>query len=214
MEEKKNLLSVALSFFKVGAIGFGGGAALLPVFERELVENKNWINKHQFDVAAAVASISPASLPVALCAVWNTRYALISAYAYALPGPLVYLILLTGFSYVGDAGTNYLKFVSVGLIAFVLFLIYRFVKKNFLSGVKMGIPIRYLALMTAAFLLTGGTVLRKIAVLIFGIDLLPPIFSVNMLTLMFMTFFVIIFDNFFWFFFRFYVYSNYSHLFS
>ena len=82
MEAKKNFLSVMSSFFKVGAIGFGGGAALLPIFERELVENRKWMDKRQFDVSAAIASISPASLPVALCAVWNSRYALISAYAY------------------------------------------------------------------------------------------------------------------------------------
>ena len=190
---EKDFLRVTLSFLKTGAIGFGGGAALLPIFERELVENKNWMDKRQFEVAAAVSSISPASLPVALCAVWDTRYSLISAFAYALPGPLLYLILLTGFSYIGEAGTKYLQFASVGLIAFVLFLICRFIKNNFLSGVKAGIKSRYLSVMATAFLLTGGTVLRRLASMLFGLDLPAPFFSVNMLTLMLMTFFIIIF---------------------
>ena len=193
MEKKKNFIRVLLSFLKIGAIGFGGGAALLPIFERELVENRKWMDKRQFDVAAAVASISPASLPVALCAVWDTRYSLISAFAYALPGPLIYLVLLTGFSYIGEAGTKYLQFTSVGLISFVLFLICRFVKKNIRSGIQAGYKTRYIFIVTVAFLLTCGTVLRRFALILFGLDLPAPFFSINMLTLMLITFFVIIF---------------------
>jgi len=30
-----------LSFLKVGTMGFGGGAALIPVIEQEIVGNKN-----------------------------------------------------------------------------------------------------------------------------------------------------------------------------
>jgi len=190
---EKSFIKVMLSFLKIGAIGFGGGAALLPIFERELVENRQWMDKRQFDMTAAVASITPASLPVALCAIWDARYSIISAFAYAIPGPLIYLVLLTGFSYIGEAGTKYLQFTSVGLIAFVLFLICRFIKKNFLFSVKSGIKTQYIFIMAAAFLLTGGTVLRRIALMLFEIDLSVPLFSVNMLTLMIMTFFIIIF---------------------
>jgi len=184
-----------LSFFKIGAIGFGGGAALLPIFECELVENKRWMDKRQFDIAAAVASISPASLPVALCAVWNTRYSLISAFAYTLPGPLMYLILLTGFSYIGEAGTKYIQYTSVGLIVFVLMLIFRFIKKNYHTGVKAGIQTRYMIIIATAFLLTGGTVLRKLAFTLLGLELTAPFFSINMLTLMLITFFILIFTG-------------------
>jgi len=85
----KNFISIMLSFLISGIIGFGGGAALIPVLERELVENRKWMANAEFDVAVAVSSISPASLPVSLCAVWNAKYSLLSAFAYALPGPLI-----------------------------------------------------------------------------------------------------------------------------
>ena len=87
---KLNVVSVILSFLKMGIIGFGGGAALIPVIEDELVEKRKWIEKKQFDYSVIVASISPASLPVALCAIWNRKYSILSAYAYALPGPILF----------------------------------------------------------------------------------------------------------------------------
>jgi len=193
MEKKINSFRVMMSLFKLGAIGFGGGAALLPLIERELVENKQWMDKKKFDVAIAVSSISPGSIPVALCAIWDNRYSIVSAFAYALPGSLIYLILLTGFSYIGESGTQYLKFTSVGLIAFVLYILFRFIKKSLLSGINAGIKFKYLSIMIVAFLLTNGNVLHKLNHKLFGISLHTPLFSINMLTLMLTTFFVIVF---------------------
>ncbi|MCL2434283.1 MAG: chromate transporter [Clostridia bacterium] len=193
MREKKNFLRVMLSLLKIGAIGFGGGAALLPVLERELVENKKWMDNRQFGVSAAIASISPASLPVSLCAIWDARYSVISAFSYALPGPLMYLILLTGFSYIGEAGLRYLSFVSVGFIAFVLFLLFRFIAKNLRAGAETGAKGRYIAIMAAAFALTGGAPAGRLCSMLFGLVLPAPLFSVNVLTLMLLTFYLIIF---------------------
>jgi len=191
MDKRTNFLRVIPAFLKMGTIGFGGGAVLLPLFERELVENKKWMDKESFDMVVDVASTSPASSPVSLCTIWNSRYSLLSAYAYALPGSLIYLVLLTGFSYIGKVGAEYLRFASVGLIAFVLFLLCRFIRSNLISSAKAGIKARYLSIMAAAFLLTGGNALRKLASTLFGLTLPTSIFSVNMITLMLITFFVI-----------------------
>jgi chromate transporter len=188
-----NSLRVMMSLFKLGAIGFGGGAALLPLIEHELVENTKWMDKKKFDVATAIASISPGSFPVSLCTIWDPRYSLQSAFAYALPGSLIYLVLLTGFSLIGESGTKYLKFTSVGLIAFVLFILFRFILRNYETGVKTGIKTQYMFIITAAFLLTNGNALQRLNDKLFGIPLPLPFFSINMVTLMLMTFFIICF---------------------
>jgi len=192
---QKKPLSVLLSFLKVGIIGFGGGAALIPVIENELVENKKWIEKKDFDTAVAVACISPASLPVSLCSIWDSRYALMSAYAYALPGPLLYLFILTGFSFIGLAGMTYLKYTSVGLIAFVLFLLYRFVRKNYVHGKQTGIQKQYLLIVASAFILTCGSVLQRLALLLFDLATPVPVFSIDMVTLIIATIFVFCFTG-------------------
>jgi len=194
---EKNFFTVLLSFLKVGLIGFGGGTALVPVIENELVEKKKWIDAKSFDQAVAVSSISPASIPVALCSIWDMKYSLLSAYAYALPGPLIYLILLTSFSLIGAAGMQYIGYASVGLISFVLFILYRFVGKNYtncMRSVESKAP--YLIAIGLSFLFTCGGALKRLLVSLLGLpaNSWPAfIYSINMINLMFITFFVICF---------------------
>ncbi len=38
----KKLLDMYFTFFRVGAVTFGGGYAMLPILQREIVENKHW----------------------------------------------------------------------------------------------------------------------------------------------------------------------------
>lgn len=37
------LLEVFTTFFKVGSFTFGGGYAMIPLIEREVVQNKKWV---------------------------------------------------------------------------------------------------------------------------------------------------------------------------
>jgi len=192
--KKKNFLSVLLSFLKVGTIGFGGGAALIPVIEDELVENNGWMDKESFDVAVVVSGISPASLPVSLCAIWDSKYSLLSAYAYAFPGSFIYLLLLTGFSFIGASGIQYISYASVGIIAFILSLLYMFINKNYKRGVEAGIKTQYLLIAAAAFLLTGENAVKRLIAMLFSLDYAtfpPSIFSINIITLLLITFFII-----------------------
>lgn len=51
-------LDLFLTFFKIGAFTLGGGFAMLPLIEREVVENKNWIEEEEMiDVVALSQSI-------------------------------------------------------------------------------------------------------------------------------------------------------------
>jgi len=191
---KPNFVTVMLSFFKMGLISFGGGSALIPVIENEVVEKKKWVDKKSFDVSVVVASISPASLSVALCAIWSRKYSLISSYSYAIPGPLIFLILLTGFALIGEAGVAYIGFASIGIISYILVIIVTFIRKNYLVGVNKGIKKQYLLIMSTAFVLTCGNVIRRFIVMLFGFEDLPsPIFVLTMLDLVLMAFFVILF---------------------
>ena len=191
--KKLNLLNVILSFSKIGAIGFGGGAALVPIIESEVVEKNKWLDREQFDVCVAAASISPASLPVSITAVWNTKYSLFSSYAYALPGPMIYLVLLTGFSMIGQAGIKYIEYASAGILIFVLLIIYKFIRKNYLHSVSIGIKMRHIIILCASFALYSGVAVRRLIASLFSIniDQLPgTIFAITMLDLIIILFFV------------------------
>ena len=38
-------LKLFISFFKIGAFTFGGGWAMIPLIEREVVDKQNWITR-------------------------------------------------------------------------------------------------------------------------------------------------------------------------
>ena len=47
VQRRDGLLDIYTSFFKMGAITFGGGYAMLPILEREVVEKRAWISKEE-----------------------------------------------------------------------------------------------------------------------------------------------------------------------
>ena len=193
---KLNFISAFLTFLKLGVISFGGGAALLPVIKDELVNNKRWMTREDFDFSAVVVTVGPASLPVSLCSTWHNKFSVISAYAYALPGPVIFLTLLTGFSLIGEAGVRFIGFASVGIIAFILLIISSFIGRNYERGIQLGIKTYYLIIMTAAFLLTCGSVIMRLTTVLFGVSperFYGPVFALSMLDLIMMAFFVIFF---------------------
>ena len=60
----KKLLELFFTFFKIGAFTFGGGWAMLPIMEREFVENKKWISKEEYVDIVAVSQSFPGVLAV------------------------------------------------------------------------------------------------------------------------------------------------------
>ena len=61
MKKYLNLFSI---FFKIGAFTFGGGYAMVPIMEREIVENKKLINSEEFIDMLALAQASPGPIAV------------------------------------------------------------------------------------------------------------------------------------------------------
>jgi chromate transporter len=52
------LLSIFRTFLKMGPFTFGGGYALIPVIEREIVEKRRWLDKREVaDIVTAAASV-------------------------------------------------------------------------------------------------------------------------------------------------------------
>ena len=57
-------LKLFISFFKIGAFTFGGGWAMIPLIEREVVYKQNWIKREDFVDALAIAQSLPGVLAV------------------------------------------------------------------------------------------------------------------------------------------------------
>ena len=65
---KKKFATLVLSMLKIGCIGFGGGSALIPVLQKEAVQDKGLITEDELDSDIVAASITPGALPVEIAA--------------------------------------------------------------------------------------------------------------------------------------------------
>ena len=53
-----------LTFAKVGVMTFGGGYAMLPILQREVVENKNWATEEELTDYFAIGQCTPGIIAV------------------------------------------------------------------------------------------------------------------------------------------------------
>lgn len=52
-------LSMFIAFFKIGLFGFGGGYAMLPLIQQEVVESNEWITVNEFTDIVAISQTTP-----------------------------------------------------------------------------------------------------------------------------------------------------------
>ena len=52
-------LALFVSFFKIGLFGFGGGYAMLPLIQREVVDIHGWISVSDFTDIVAISQTTP-----------------------------------------------------------------------------------------------------------------------------------------------------------
>ena len=60
----KDLFSLFLIFAKMGAITFGGGYAMLPILQRELVQSRGWVTDEELLDYYAVGQCTPGIIAV------------------------------------------------------------------------------------------------------------------------------------------------------
>ena len=57
-------LQLFLTYFKIGTFTLGGGYAMLPLIQREIVERKHWISEEEFVNMIALAQAAPGLIAV------------------------------------------------------------------------------------------------------------------------------------------------------
>lgn len=60
----KHYLELFMVFFKIGAFTLGGGYAMVPLIEKEVVDNKGWLEKEEFLDTLALAQSSPGPIAI------------------------------------------------------------------------------------------------------------------------------------------------------
>ena len=60
----KKFLDLFLAFARVGVMTFGGGYAMLPILQRELVENRGWVQEEELMDYFAIGQCTPGVIAV------------------------------------------------------------------------------------------------------------------------------------------------------
>lgn len=58
------LLELFISFFKIGAFSFGGGYAMLPLIEKEIIDIHGWLSTTEFIDILAVSEMTPGPIAI------------------------------------------------------------------------------------------------------------------------------------------------------
>lgn len=53
------LLEIAIVFVRIGLLAFGGGLAILPEMERQVVDERGWLTRREFVDSFALGQITP-----------------------------------------------------------------------------------------------------------------------------------------------------------
>lgn len=95
---KKLYLDSFLTFFKIGLFTLGGGYAMIPLIEAEIIEKKRWIAKEDFLDLLAIAQSCPGIFAVNISIFIGYRLnrvkgAVVTAFGTALPSFLIILLI-------------------------------------------------------------------------------------------------------------------------
>ena len=58
------LLKLFLTFFKIGALSFGGGYAMLPFIQREIIETNSWLTISEFIDIIGISQMTPGPIAI------------------------------------------------------------------------------------------------------------------------------------------------------
>ena len=142
------------AFFRVGAITFGGGYAMLPIMQREIVERKKWATEEELADYYAIGQCTPGAIAVNVATFIGRKYAGIVGGVVATLGvvsPSVVIIcviaaLIHNFaeiSWVQDAMGG----IRVCVCVFIFNAVVRLIKSAVTDKVTLGL---YLVLFGAA----------------------------------------------------------------
>ena len=63
-EKLRRLKTLFITFFKIGAFTFGGGYAMIPLIQKEVVDNQKWVTDDDILEIIAIAESTPGPIAI------------------------------------------------------------------------------------------------------------------------------------------------------
>ena len=167
------LIDLYLTFAKIGLFTFGGGYAMLPLLEREVVDNKNWASREEILDYYAISQSTPGIIAVNTATFCGFAQAgniggIIASLGFITPSIIIIILIanfLMAFSHIAWIQHAFAG-IRVGVSALVFYSVLKMINKNAKTPIKFAI---FLLTFIAIGFLQISSVIIVIAVGIFGI---------------------------------------------
>lgn len=135
-----SLIDLLISFIKVGSFSFGGAYSLIPLIEREVVKNHQWLSNEEFLKVLGMVEVFPGAISIKFATYTGYKVAgvfgAIAANLGNMMMPAAIIMIAAYFhshyeknEYVIKA-FNGIKFAIVGMIAAIM---YQYAVKNYVD---------------------------------------------------------------------------------
>ena len=166
---KTKLKTLFISFSKIGLFTFGGGYAMIPIIEREIVERRKWIEKSQFLELLTLAQTAPGPLALNTAVfvgykICRFRGALASVCGIVIPSFIIILIIAIFFASIKDNEVVIAAFKGIrpAVIALILTPIFGLVKGmeyyKIALAIAAALAVWLLGVSPIAFIILGALV--------------------------------------------------------
>ena len=141
------LLKLFTTFFRIGLFTFGGGYAMIPLIERDVVERKGWVGKDEFVDMLAVAQSAPGVFAVNIAVFIGNKQrgkwgALAASFGCILPSVLIILCIAAFFRHFRsiEVVNNIFKGIRPVVVALIAVPVFNVAKSAKLGWSTMWIP--------------------------------------------------------------------------
>lgn len=141
-------LDAFLTFFKIGLFTIGGGYAMIPLIEAEIIEKKKWVGKEEFLDLMAIAQSCPGvfAINIAIFIGYRLRRvkgAIVSCIGTALPSFIIILLIASFFHQFKDNEIIAAAFRGIrpAVVALIAVPTYNLAKKAKLNRYTFWVPI-------------------------------------------------------------------------
>lgn len=131
------LLDLYISFVKIGLMTFGGGYAMLPILEREVVEKKKWATSEEILDYYAIGQSTPGIIAINTATFCGYKMAkniggVVASLGFITPSVIIITLIskfLENFSHIA-AIQHAFAGIRIAVCALVLYSVIKMVRKN------------------------------------------------------------------------------------
>ena len=136
----KRYLELYLTFVKIGAFTFGGGLAMMPIMQRELIEKRGWLTEEELIDYFAIGQSTPGIIAVNVATFVGYKRlgwfgGIIGTIGVVTPSRVIIMLLAGAISSVDKypLAQKALKGINVAVAALLTSVIVKFSKKTIKS---------------------------------------------------------------------------------